>query len=233
MARAPVNPPNVLSKTAATPIRRGLALVRQPSLLGGGPPSPDRSFTSMRRTTLAGGAWVDHQDGWLAGDDTLFTDLVSRTSWNEHRRPMYDRVVDVPRLTATHPGDTGGHELLDHLADLLSARYGLPLDRVSLALYRDGADSVAPHGDRIGRDAERAVVASVSLGERRRFLLRPADGGGRTLTWNLGGGDLIVMGGTCQRTWRHAVPKAAGAGPRICVMFRHGPDAIIPGEDPG
>lgn len=232
MPTAPVASPDPTARPAPIDGRprpdRGAGLLRQPSLFGDGPPAVDPSFTTMRRTILRGGAWVDHQDGWLRGDDRLLTDLVSTTSWKEQRRPMYDRLVDVPRLTASHPEDTGGNELVDHLAGLLSDRYGVRLDRIGLALYRNGADSVAPHGDRIGREAERAVVATLSLGERRRFLLRPAEGGGPTLTWSLGAGDLIVMGGTCQRTWRHAVPKVARAGPRVCVMFRHAPDAMIP-----
>jgi alkylated DNA repair dioxygenase AlkB len=64
------------------------------------------------------------------------------------------------------------------------------------------------------------MVAIVSLGAPRALLLRPR-GGGTALRRNLGHGDLLVMGGNCQRTWEHAVPKAAAAaGPRISVQFR-------------
>jgi alkylated DNA repair dioxygenase AlkB len=130
---------------------------------------------------------------------------------------MYDRMVAVPRLVAG-PED-GGHPLLDEMRLALSARHLEPFVRVSYALYRDGGDSVAWHGDTGARDRPEALVATVSLGAPRRFLLRPA-AGGRSLSFYLGGGDLFVMVGSAQRTFRHAVPKVAQAGPRIAVMFR-------------
>src|ERR687891_1000781 len=80
-------------------------------------------------------------------------------------------------------------------------------------------DSVAWHGDRVARHRAETVVAILSLGSPRRFLLRPK-GGGRSLRFEPAGGDLLVLGGTCQRTWEHTVPKRAQAGPRISVMFR-------------
>lgn len=92
--------------------------------------------------------------------------------------------------------------------------------RTTAALYRDGNDSVAWHGDTTARDMDTAIVATVSLGQPRKFALRPTEGGA-SITYQLGRGDLVVMGGTCQRTWRHAIPKVAQAqGPRIAVMFR-------------
>ena len=132
---------------------------------------------------------------------------------------MYERVVDVPRLTAELPADGPGHPLLERAADALSRRYNLALCHISLAYYRDGRDSVAWHGDRLGRLVDDTVVAILSLGEPRRFLMRPA-AGGASRAFNLGWGDLLVMGGSCQRTWQHAVPKTALAGPRISVQFR-------------
>ena len=103
----------------------------------------------------------------------------------------------------------------------LSQRYGVAFDSVGLNLYRDGRDSVAWHRDRIAKDIDDPLVAIVSVGEPRRFLLRPVTGGhSRALL--LGRGDLLVTGGTCQRTWQHTVPKVAKAGPRISITFRHG-----------
>ena len=78
------------------------------------------------------------------------------------------------------------------------------------------------HGDRIGRERDDTIVAIVSFGAPRRFLLRPA-GGGASRAFDLGWGDLLVMGGTCQRTWEHAVPKMASAAPRLSVQFRPEP----------
>ncbi|MBA3454502.1 MAG: alpha-ketoglutarate-dependent dioxygenase AlkB [Deltaproteobacteria bacterium] len=97
--------------------------------------------------------------------------------------------------------------------------YGEELTRTTAALYRDGKDSVAWHGDTTARDMDQAIVATISLGQPRRFMLKPAEGGS-SIALPAGRGDLIVMGGTCQRTWRHSIPKVASAGPRIAVMFR-------------
>ena len=105
------------------------------------------------------------------------------------------------------------------MSHVLSERYGVLLDRVTCNLYRDGRDSVAWHGDRVARDLPQATVAVLSLGEARPFKVRPK-GGGSSIGWSAGRGDLIVMGGSCQRTHDHAVPKVAKAGPRIAVMFR-------------
>ncbi len=106
------------------------------------------------------------------------------------------------------------------MAEVLSARYGVAFTQVGTNLYRDGADSVAWHGDRVARELPSAVVALVSLGTSRPFRLRPT-GGGTSVGLLPGPGDLLVMGGTCQRTWQHAVPKVRAAGPRISVQFRH------------
>ena len=198
-----------------------MALVAyQPSLLGGGAPRVDpAALAGMRRTALDDTAWVEYLPGWVTGHEALFAELVATTAWRAERRPMYDRVVDVPRLLAALPDDGPGHPLLEEIRTLVAARYGTPFPRLSLGYYRDGRDSVAWHGDTTARDLPEAIVATVSLGEPRRFLLRPRDGG-QARAFRLGWGDLIVMGGSCQRTWRHAVPKVAHAGPRIAVMYR-------------
>ncbi|MEO6989820.1 MAG: alpha-ketoglutarate-dependent dioxygenase AlkB, partial [Aquihabitans sp.] len=105
------------------------------------------------------------------------------------------------------------------LGRALSLRYGLDLRSVNANWYRNGQDSVAWHGDNSGRVADTTVVAIVSLGAPRRFMLR-ARGGGPSTRVVVGPGDLLVMGGTCQRTFDHAIPKMANAGPRISLMFR-------------
>jgi alkylated DNA repair dioxygenase AlkB len=127
--------------------------------------------------------------------------------------------VEVPRLYAVLPDDGAGHPVIGAMQQALSRHYGVPFERVSLAFYRNGQDSVAWHGDYVARTMPAAVVATVSVGAPRKFQLRPA-GGGRSLSLNLGGGDLLVMGGTCQRTWQHHVPKLASAEPRIAIMYR-------------
>jgi len=136
---------------------------------------------------------------------------------------MYGDLVDQPRLTAAWRGaasDPTTGPVVGAMGRALSARYGVEFRSVGFNLYRDGDDSVAWHGDRIARDRAHALVAIVSLGEPRPFRLRPA-GGGPSIAFALGGGDLLVMGGSCQRTWQHTVPKVRRAGPRISVTFRH------------
>jgi len=194
---------------------------RQRSLFDWGEPCFGHDLARLSRIPLDRGAWVDHVPGWLDGHEALLDTLWSTTRWRSQRRRMYERIVDVPRLVATLPDDGPGHAILNEVAEALSARYGRPLFDVSLAAYRDGRDSVAFHGDRLGTARANAIVAILSLGFARRFLLRRA-GGGSSRGFNLGAGDLLVMGGTCQLTWEHAVPKATHADLRISVQFRSG-----------
>ena len=178
------------------------------------------ALTGSRRVLLDETAWVEHLPGWVAGEDALMDALVRGTAWRLERRPMYDRIVDVPRLVAALPDDGPGHPLVERMRAILSDHYATAFARVSMGYYRDGADSVAWHGDTTARDMDSpTLVATVSLGAPRRFLLRTR-GGGRSIAFALGRGDLFVMGGTCQRTWQHAIPKVARALPRLAVMFR-------------
>ncbi|MGH2766331.1 MAG: alpha-ketoglutarate-dependent dioxygenase AlkB [Actinomycetota bacterium] len=186
------------------------------------------SLATARRTVLARGAWVDVLPGWLHGSDELFHRLVDTVPWRAERRQMYERVVDVPRLLCWYgEADMLPDPLLAEARELLNAHYrdelGEPFRTAGLCCYRDGRDSVAWHGDTIGRGGrEDTMVAILSLGSPRRLLLRPrGPGAGGSLGFALGHGDLLVMGGSCQRTWEHAIPKTArGAGPRISVQFR-------------
>ena len=203
----------------------------QGSLLDG----PDLEVPSLgelmgtKRTLLGRGAWIDVQPAWVHGSDALFERLVEAVPWYAERRQMYDRVVDVPRLLCFYgEGEALPDPLLDDARRRLSAHYadelGEPFTTAGLCFYRDGRDSVAWHGDTIGRAKdEDTMVAIVSFGSPRRLMLRPR-GGGESIGFSVGHGDLIVMGGSCQRTWEHAILKTARpAGPRISVQFRpHG-----------
>ena len=184
-------------------------------------------FDRLERTVLSRGAWLDVHRDWLPGADDVFERLVATVPWRAERREMYDRVVDVPRLVCTYlAGDVLPHQLLDEAREALSGHYlaelGEPFRTAGCCYYRDGRDSVAWHGDTIGRSrVEDTMVAIVSFGTPRPLMLRPKGGGGETLRYPLGHGDLVVMGGSCQRTWEHAIPKTAkGVGPRISVQFR-------------
>jgi alkylated DNA repair dioxygenase AlkB len=178
------------------------------------------SYTRLGRVILDGESWVDHCPGWLAGADELMAELAATAAWRQRERPMYDAMVMEPRLVTgwqlgAMPVD------VDALRESLSEHYGLLFDSCHVNLYRDGADSVAWHGDTVRKVLRNPLVGIVSLGEPRRFHLRPR-GGRITKSFLLGGGDLLVMGGATQHAWEHSVPKTArGAGPRMSVTFRH------------
>ena len=181
---------------------------------------------SVRRTPLSRGAWVDLRTGWVSGSDALFERLVREVPWRAERRQMYDRVVDVPRLVCWYGADDPLPDpLLEQAKQALNAQYeaelGEPFVTAGLCYYRDGRDSVAWHGDTTGRSRHQdTMVAILSVGAPRTLALRPR-GSGHTLRYPLGHGDLLVMGGSCQRTWEHAVLKTARpAGPRISIQFR-------------
>ncbi len=203
-----------------------MTLEFQASLLDGASVGVGPLAGRVRRTELGRGAWVEVLPGWFEGADEVFTELLAAVPWRAERRPMYDNVVDVPRLLHTYGvGELLPHRALTEAREALSAHYapelGEPFVTAGCCYYRDGRDSVAWHGDNIGRGrCEDTMVAIVSFGSPRKLQLRPV-GGQLALSHALGHGDLIVMGGSCQRTWEHAVPKTSRpVGPRISVQFR-------------
>lgn len=185
----------------------------------------DRSFAGIERIELAEGAWIDRQPGWASNPDGLFLTALEALDWREGVERIRGMEVARPRLVSSFGSGElpPGLEVVGEMSEALSDRYGVSLDRVTCNLYRDGKDSVAWHGDRIARDLPEATVAILSLGEPRPFRVRPKSGGA-SLGWPAGRGDLIVMGGSCQRTHDHGIPKVSRAGPRIAVMFRHSYD---------
>jgi alkylated DNA repair dioxygenase AlkB len=150
---------------------------------------------SVRRKHLSEGAWIDLRPRWIAGADTLFERLHDAVPWYAERRPMYDRVVDVPRLLSFYdegaplpdPALVDAKRTLDqHYAGELGEQFAT----AGLCLYRDGRDSVAWHGDRIGRgNTHDTMVAIVVLGAPRALLLRPRGGGAPTIRHDLAHGD--------------------------------------------
>jgi alkylated DNA repair dioxygenase AlkB len=146
-----------------------------PTLFDALPSGLDATFATSDRVTLDASSWVDIVPGWLDGAHEVFTALVDRLSWRQRRDvPMYDQLVDEPRLTAWWRVGNGP-EPLPILADarrLLAHRYDAPFDSIGFNLYRDGNDSVAWHGDRHRRHVVDPVVAIVSVGDARTFRLR-------------------------------------------------------------
>jgi alkylated DNA repair dioxygenase AlkB len=196
----------------------------QPSLWAGQATDVDASFRDLRRTHLDVDSWVDHCPGWMSGSDRAFEELLAGVAWSQRRRWMYDRQVDEPRLTSWQRMEEQSgvaYPWLDGARAALSAYYEVQFDSIGLNLYRDGADSVAWHRDRIPPEILDPVVALVSLGQPRTFLLRP-QGKGPSWSFRLGRGDLLVTGGQAQRRFEHSVPKVKASGPRMSLAFRHG-----------
>jgi alkylated DNA repair dioxygenase AlkB len=227
-------------------------LTWQPSLLDSGSESAiDETFSGAERTWLDRRSWIERVPSWVSDSDALFAHLLETADWGQRTRKMWENEVLEPRLTSWWGAESGRPlepPILERMRRALSERYGVEFDSMGLNLYRDGRDSVAWHGDRIAREIAEPLVAIVSVGEPRRFLLRPKTRGtglplehprdplGRarqkpsarslcdapTHRLLLGRGELLVTGGTTQRSWEHSVPKVASAGPRMSLTFRHG-----------
>ena len=193
----------------------------QSSFLHDFAPTHDFDFSRARHIALDSSSWIEHIPAWFSQPDALFQELIESAPWLQRDRWMYTRSVIEPRLTADY-SDIGKvpHLALRDIVAALSEHYGVRYRSLWVNLYRDHHDSTAWHGDNIGRLQAASIVPVLTLGASRRFLIRPAEGGGRTWTFRPASGDLIVMGGRAQRDWRHAVPKESTASaPRISINF--------------
>jgi alkylated DNA repair dioxygenase AlkB len=197
----------------------------QGSLFASGPIQISRQ-PEFERMDLGDNAWVDVARDWLGGADELCARLIETVDWEHHRRWMYDRMVDEPRVSRWYSAaDPLPDEALAWFRVGVGRHYGVQFGALGLNYYRDGRDSVASHSDRELRLLDDTLVAIVTLGAARPFLLRP-QGGGRAIDIHPASGDLLVMGGAFQAKWEHGVPKvAAGAGPRISASIRWARDA--------
>jgi alkylated DNA repair dioxygenase AlkB len=207
------------------------AISYQRTLFGASQTSIDPTLASVERIRLDARAWIDILPGWVRGADTLFESLLQSRPWRQRHRRLYDREVLEPRLTALWaiaPKNTLDNPLepliVEQMRVALGQYYGILFDSVGFNLYRDGSDGVAWHRDTIRSDIAEPIVPLVSLGEPRKLHFRPR-GGGRSHAFALGHGDLLVTGGTTQRTWEHAVLKVARAGARVSIAFRWGLDS--------
>ncbi|MEL6891716.1 MAG: alpha-ketoglutarate-dependent dioxygenase AlkB, partial [Actinomycetota bacterium] len=173
-------------------------MFRQASLFGGDDPFVDLDFSRAARSGLSGTSWVEYTPEWLCGSDTLYDALLEVLDFRQRTAiPMYDRLLDEPRLTAwwnEADGRPEPHEVLADVRMLLSERFERHFDSIGFNLYRNQRDSVAWHADRHRHRVTDPVVAILSVGESRPFQMRqaPVDGAsGASLTWGLGGGDLF------------------------------------------
>jgi len=148
--------------------------------------------------------------------------LHAQAAWTHFQRPMYDRIVDVPRLLANYAVDALPADLpLAALLASVQAKAPAPYSRIGMNLYRDGDDSVAMHGDKLHTVAAGHPITLVSLGAPRRMLIRAREGRRETLAVDLEPGSVLSMSHASQSTHEHGIPKTRRAqGPRISVVFR-------------
>jgi alkylated DNA repair dioxygenase AlkB len=197
------------------------------------PTWPDPSASSLRHRRSASplrfGAWLDVSPGLAdAQADELFEQVRGTVPWQAERRQMYDTVVDVPRLTRFYrTGEPlAALPMLAEACEALSAHYHRDARRrlhsAGMCLYRDGRDSVAWHGDpSAAAPSPTRWWPSCPSAPTRTLCLRPAEAADGSMRIPLGHGDLATMGGSCQRTWEHAIPKVAKpVGPRMSIQFR-------------
>ena len=218
------------SHTCSTSVERHVS-IHQRSLFGSGPPSLDPE-ADFQRTQLDHRSWVDICRGFLTGGDTLLDTLSESVDWRQGRRWMYERVVDDPRLSRWYKrGEQLPHDSLVSIERALERQYHVRFGAVGLNYYRDGNDSVAFHRDRELRHLDDTLIAIVTLGAKRPFLIR-SRGGGRSVDVAPASGDLLVMGGACQVGYEHGIPKVAHAGPRISASYRWSSKRGRPEEGP-
>ena len=209
-------------------------------------PAPDLEIDRRppRRVALDEHSWVDLVDGFVRRADDAFTLVRDGAEWGQNEVLRYDRYVPEQRLTAGLRTD--GLPLLRQTDLHLQARYRMPFDGVTAILYRDGTDFQGLHSDREMRWLDDTLIAIVVLGERRPFVIRPrsrwtdalaqkvpAGKGDDDLVLMPGEGDLLVMGGACQRDWLHGVPAADTPRPRISLTWRWTSRRGRPDTNPG
>jgi alkylated DNA repair dioxygenase AlkB len=190
------------------------------TLTGGLRVAVDETFASAVRIQLDATSWVDYVEGWLSGGDELMDMLTEQAGWEQRSRWMYTRMVTEPRLTAEYPVIADAPQpVLRYLAGALSAHYRRTYTRLWMNWYRDNEDGTGWHADRPANQLDETVIPVLSLGATRRFLIRP-DGGGPSKSITVRGGDLVVMGGRCQKDYQHSVPKQKQpAGARLSLNF--------------
>ena len=157
-----------------------------------------------------------------------FEHLRDDVEWTSYSRPMYDRVVDVPRLVSAFPLD-GSKPLpaaLQQAALAVSEGFGVAFTHVGMNFYRDGRDSVAPHNDKLHSIVPGYPIALLSLGSTRRMDIREKQPSGhppkrRGWRLDLEAGSVLVMSHASQKTFDHGIPKTTSpVGPRISLAFR-------------
>ena len=182
----------------------------------------------VERIDLDDRCWVDVVRGLVphSAADVVHDELAASVTWQQGRVFRYDRYIDEPRLGGWQAGEAR-HPALVEVEDWISGRYRVRFDGVALAHYRNERDSVAWHRDREMKWLDDTVIAVLTLGAQRPWLMRPlterrVDDADVTdaIDFSPASGDLLIMGGRAQAAWLHAVPKVAVARSRVSVQWR-------------
>ena len=190
---------------------------------------------TVERIQLDDTSWVDVSRGWLDGADELFDALLTGVEWQPSRIFRFEKWIDERRLGAGWSrGRPLPHPALADIHKTLQRNYKATFDGFGMIQYRNAGDGQAFHRDTDMRWLDDTVIAILTLGTRRPWLLRPRSarntttldalehGKGATHDLQPGNGDLIVMGGACQANWEHSVPylNKLNVGIRISLQWR-------------
>jgi alkylated DNA repair dioxygenase AlkB len=186
--------------------------------------------SAIERIALAPSSWVEIIPGFVRDADAVFAELHDTLPWKQTEVLRYDHYVPERRLGAGVRPDSS--PMLRQTGLHLRSRFRVSFTGVAALLYRDGKDFQGLHSDREMRWLDETAIAIVVLGERRPFVLRsraaggvpvdrvPAGSGLDDLILMPGDGDMVIMGGACQRDWLHGVPEAETDRPRISLTWR-------------
>lgn len=184
----------------------------------------------VERTALDETSWVDVSRNWLGNADELFVHLRDTVAWRTSQLFRYDHVVEEKRLGASwHRGRQLPHPVLADVTRWIQRTYRAEFSGFSMIQYRDGGDGQGFHRDTDMRWLDDTIIAVLTLGATRPWLLRPRESRfadapvhGATHDLSPGSGDLLVMGGRCQADWEHSVPYLRGrvVEPRISLQWR-------------
>jgi alkylated DNA repair dioxygenase AlkB len=186
-------------------------------------PAIDPNVT-FERTELEGGSWIDVARRWLADADALYAALEAGVSWEQGRVWRYERYMEEPRLHAVGSPRTPHHPVIAEAQTALQQRYRASFESYGLQYYRNARDSVAMHRDREMRWLDDTVVAILTTGAQRPFLVQRRNTRDAATSVDLApaSGDLMVFGGRFQADYLHGVPKVRHAvRGRISVQWRY------------
>jgi 2OG-Fe(II) oxygenase superfamily len=190
----------------------------------------------VERLVLDDTSWIDVARGWLRGADLVYEHLVATIAWTQGRVWRYERWIDEPRMGAGGSLAKPGHPVLADAQKTITAKYGARFGGWGFAYYHDSRDSVAMHRDREMRWLDDTVVAILTMGAQRPFLVQRRNTRDRSTARDLSpaAGDLMVFGGRFQSDWLHGVPKTRHAvRGRISAQWRYTTKRGRPDTQPG